>query len=598
MARLVSTSKFRKFHLFLNITFLLLLSFYFTTHIQSSNFHLLHHFTKAITNPSNPLDDSEDGCVGLQRYPDNRAKCAYLRSEPQCRSQGYIDYLQLFYCTCGQNVVLGYMILILWLIVLFYLLGDTAASYFCSSLESLSRVLKLSPTVAGVTLLSLGNGANDVFSSIVSFTQAGAGEVGLNSVLGGAFFISSVVMGIISILVSPRQISIDKSSFVRDVCFFILALSFLLVILIVGRINLWIAVGFTALYSVYVIIVSTTQFCKKKEREISLFATDPLLPTNKGYDSCDPTKSGDLGAPLLVCIDNEEPISPAKEAHEGNKQSHQTAVTCWFNFHSSATYYFGSFLYLLELPIYLPRRMTIPVVCEEKWSKPFAVISVALAPGLLAALWDSQDGDMGFKSSLLVYIIGGSVGIVLGVLALMTTEKSSPPKKLLFPWLAGGFLMSVIWTYITAEELVALLVSIGNILGISPSILGLTVLAWGNSVGDLISNVALATKGGSDGPQIAISGCYAGPIFNTLLGLGLSLVLSTWRVYPSSYEVPKDPTLFQTLGFLVAGLLWALVILPRKGMRLDRVLGIGLLAIYLCFLSLRLAHTLGLVQTL
>lgn len=156
--------------------------------------------------------------------------------------------------------------------------------------------------------------------------------------------------------------------------------------------------------------------------------------------------------------------------------------------------------------------------------------------------------------------------------------------------------MSVLWTYIIAEELVGLLVSLGYIFGINPAILGLTVLAWGNSIGDLIANVAMAMNGGQDGAQIAISGCYAGPIFNTLAGLGLSLVVSAWAAHPDPFVIPVAPALFEILGFMIGGLLWALVILPRKDMKLDRVLGIGLLAIYLCFLSLRLSQSLGLVQ--
>ena len=48
------------------------------------------------------------------------------------------------------------------------------------------------------------------------------------------------------------------------------------------------------------------------------------------------------------------------------------------------------------------------------------------------------------------------------------------------------------------------------------------MLAWGNSVGDMVANTAVAKKGLA---RMAITGCFAGPLFNLLLGLGLSLLL-------------------------------------------------------------------------
>ncbi|CAN1261838.1 Cation/calcium exchanger 1 [Linum perenne] len=251
-------------------------------------------------------------------------------------------------------------------------------------------------------------------------------------------------------------------------------------------------------------------------------------------------------------------------------------------------------VYILELPLYLPRRLTIPVVNEENWSKPYAVASASLAPILLTALLNTEwEKKFGSSGSLVSYLVAGLIGMVVGNVAFLNTKSCSPPKKWLLPWLAGGFLMSVTWTYIVAEELVSLLVSIGHILGIDPSVLGLTLLAWGNSLGDLITNVAMAVKGGADGAQVAISGCYAGPMFNTLLGLGISFVISSWNTYPSSYVIPRDPSIYETLGFLMAGLGWALVVLPLRNMKLDKFLGVGLVCIYLCFLALRLVRAVG-----
>uniref|UniRef100_A0A5B7AKW2 Putative cation/calcium exchanger 1-like n=1 Tax=Davidia involucrata TaxID=16924 RepID=A0A5B7AKW2_DAVIN len=586
MGSFIFTSQPKKVPLFLNTTFLFLLSFYITTNVLPQSNSTTTTSTTIFSQSLLP-QEAHEGCTGVHEYTDYVSKCAYVTSHSACRSKGYINYLAIFYCSCGQLPGLGYTVLLLWLGLLFYILGNTASEYFCPAVESLSKALKLSPTIAGTTLLPLGNGATDVFSSIVSFTRSGDGGVGLNSVLGGAFFISSIVVGVISILITSHQISVDKPSFIRDVLFLLFSLLSLILIIIVGRISLWAAICFASIYLVYICLVSAMHlFYRKKERVVTLLV---VSPTSRSFFD----EFSEMGTPLLGCVDEEKPNLVEKGDCEALDKREMKSSS---NLDSSNCAYLSWFLSVLELPLFLPRRLTIPVVSEERWSKAYAVISVTLAPILLATLWNTQKEGMDSKTRLVIYMTAGLVGIVFGNFVFVATKRSGPPKQYLFPWFAGGFLMSVTWTYIIAEELVSLLVSLGTIFGISPSVLGLTVLAWGNSIGDLIANVAMAVKGGPEGAQIAISGCYAGPLFNTLVGIGLSLVVESWSEYPSSFVIPTDPHLYETLGFLMAGLLWALVILPKKNMRLDRFLGIGLVAIYFCFLFLRFARALGLLK--
>lgn len=63
----------------------------------------------------------------------------------------------------------------------------------------------------------------------------------------------------------------------------------------------------------------------------------------------------------------------------------------------------------------------------------------------------------------------------------------------------------------------ALLEFLGILMRIPNYIMGLTVLAWGNSMADLSANVTMARKGLAN---MAITACYAGPVFNILIGLG------------------------------------------------------------------------------
>uniref|UniRef100_A0ACD5W9F9 Uncharacterized protein n=1 Tax=Avena sativa TaxID=4498 RepID=A0ACD5W9F9_AVESA len=528
--------------------------------------HVVRGITTRASSYSSPSSRKEQGnCQDLQSLDGVEARCSYLLAHTPCAPAGYVDYLRLFYCGFGAFPAVGYAAFLLWLVVLFYLLGDTASEYFCASLEGLSAALRLPPAVAGVTLLSLGNGAPDVFASVVSFAAGDGGDgggVGLNSALGGALFVSTVVAGVVALAAGSRGDGgtvVELRGFARDLCFLFCALCYLVCVLATGTITVWVAASFVSLYAAYVVLVWTSQCCG-----------DPGKPPHP-----------DLAAPLL--LDDED--VPTLPSHSAKTTPAKSCLHCVLD--------------ALSMPLYLPRRLTIPDIAGHRWSKRYAVASAALAPVLVAVTWTSHSpaaSTLDHGHDLAILLASAFLGLLLAALAASTTDSASPPRgrRRRVPWLAAGFLMSVLWAYTLARELVALLVAIGYMVGVKASVLGVTVLAWGDSLGDLVSNVAMATHGGPGGAQTAVSACYAGPLFNTVVGLGLSLTLAAGAQYPTPFTLPADGAVYETVGFLIAGLAWALVVVPARGMRLDRVYGVGLIAIYLSFFGIRVLDSLGL----
>lgn len=121
--------------------------------------------------------------------------------------------------------------------------------------------------------------------------------------------------------------------------------------------------------------------------------------------------------------------------------------------------------------------------------------------------------------------------------------------------------MAATWIDTIADQLVKLLTLLGVICRIPGSIMGLTVLAWGNSMGDLSANMTMAKKGLAN---MAITACFAGPVFNILIGLGGGFTKLNNSTGAEFTEVQLTAPI--TVGFiflvcncvlvLVGGLLW------------------------------------------
>jgi sodium/potassium/calcium exchanger 6 len=137
---------------------------------------------------------------------------------------------------------------------------------------------------------------------------------------------------------------------------------------------------------------------------------------------------------------------------------------------------------------------------------------------------------------------------------------------------------------------VGVLKALGVIFGISDAILGLTVFAVGNSLGDLVADITVARLGF---PVMALSACFGGPMLNILLGIGLSGMYMTLRDGNGRHHKhPEEPVRYQPYPIEVSGtlvisgitllvtLVGLLIVVPLNKWMMDRRIGWGLVTLW------------------
>ncbi|EIT83138.1 hypothetical protein AFCA_008782 [Aspergillus flavus] len=180
-------------------------------------------------------------------------KCSYVRMNCPDHEDGLFSYLQFYYCALAGAKPFAFTILVLWLSLLFSTIGIAASDFLCIDLSTLAGALGLSESLAGVTFLAFGNGSPDVFSTFAAM-KSNSGSLAIGELLGAASFITSVVAGSMALV---RPFKVARRSFVRDVGYFIVAVSFSMLLLADGRLHAWESAAMVALYCFYVVLVVT-----------------------------------------------------------------------------------------------------------------------------------------------------------------------------------------------------------------------------------------------------------------------------------------------------------------------------------------------------
>ena len=104
------------------------------------------------------------------------------------------------------------------------------------------------------------------------------------------------------------------------------------------------------------------------------------------------------------------------------------------------------------------------------------------------------------------------------------------------PYYVRAALVSILWLGGLAQLLLICIDTLGNFIGISHTMMGLTIGAWGASMPTLWSSMVVAKKGFGD---MALSNAIGANVFSVLFGLGLP-----WFAYPlyinDAYEGIQD----------------------------------------------------------
>ncbi|XP_078132427.1 sodium/potassium/calcium exchanger 2-like [Sander vitreus] len=459
------------------------------------------------------------------------------------------------------------------MIYMFIALAIVCDEFFVPALTVITEKLTISDDVAGATFMAAGGSAPELFTSIIGVFISHS-NVGIGTIVGSAVFNILFVIGMCAIF-SKEILNLTWWPLFRDVSFYILDLIMLIIFFLDNVISMWESITLLSAYAAYVIFMkcnSTVENfvkgCMNKNQVVEVEVQPKARPRlQRGGSSASLHNSLMRNSIFQLMIHTLDPLSEGKFREkasilhkiakkkcqvEDSEKANGVASRSDKNLPNSSS---------VEVEVTPPMNGTAgqegeTVEDEEEDDQP------------LSLSWPESNRKR------LTYLL-----IIPIVLPLWITlpDVRKPTAKKFFPitflgaitWIAGFSYLMVWWAH-----------QVGDTIGITEEIMGLTILAAGTSIPDLITSVIVARKGLGD---MAVSSSVGSNIFDITVGLPFPWLMWSFINELKPVQVSSNG-LFCAIVLLFIMLLFVIISIAACKWRMSKLLGFIMFMLYFVFL--------------
>ncbi|XP_012576805.1 PREDICTED: sodium/potassium/calcium exchanger 2 isoform X2 [Condylura cristata] len=489
------------------------------------------------------------------------------------------------------------------MIYMFIALAIVCDEFFVPSLTVITEKLGISDDVAGATFMAAGGSAPELFTSLIGVFIAHS-NVGIGTIVGSAVFNILFVIGMCA-LFSREILNLTWWPLFRDVSFYIIDLIMLIIFFLDNVIMWWESSLLLSAYFAYVIFM---KFNVQVERWVK-----QMLNRNKVVKVTTP----EAQAKSSTARDKDEQALPAKPRLQRGGSSASLHNSLMRNsifqlmIHTLDPLAEGRFrekasilhkiakkkcqvdenerqngaanhVEKIELPNSTSTEveMTTPSDASEPVQNGSLSHNVEAAEAQTTEAGEEEEDQplsLAWPSNTRKQITFLIVLPIVFPLWVTLPDVRKPSARKFFPisffgsitWIAGFSYLMVWWAH-----------QVGETIGISEEIMGLTILAAGTSIPDLITSVIVARKGLGD---MAVSSSVGSNIFDITIGLPLPWLLYTFIHKLQPVKVSSNG-LFCAIVLLFIMLLFVILSIALCKWRMNKVLGFTMFGLYLVFL--------------
>ncbi|KAM9834102.1 sodium/potassium/calcium exchanger 2 isoform 6-T6 [Syngnathus typhle] len=464
------------------------------------------------------------------------------------------------------------------MIYMFIALAIVCDEFFVPALTVITEKLTISDDVAGATFMAAGGSAPELFTSIIGVFISHS-NVGIGTIVGSAVFNILFVIGMCAIF-SKEILNLTWWPLFRDVSFYILDLILLIVFFLDNFISVWESVTLLSGYAAYVIFMkfngtveSFVKGCMNKNQVVEVEVQPKARPRlQRGGSSASLHNSLMRNSIFQLMIHTLDPLS--EEFADSGKFREKASIL-----HKIAK---------KKCQVEDSEKANGVASRSDKNLPNSSSVQVEAAPPMNGTAGqegqtaeDEEEDDQPLSLSWpesgrkrFTYLL--IMPIVLP-LWLTLPDVRKPSAKKFFPI---SFLGSICWIAAFSYLMVWWAHQVGETIGITEEIMGLTILAAGTSIPDLITSVIVARKGLGD---MAVSSSVGSNIFDITVGLPFPWLM--WSLISGLKPVTVSSNgLFCAIVLLFLMLIFVIISIAACKWRMSKLLGFIMFMLYFVFL--------------